>query len=135
MGIFIIAVKSIILYNRKVLLIKRSGGEYEWECPGGKVEFGESLEDALRREIKEETGLENIRIEQLIYAMTGKINLETQLVGLMYLSYADNDKIALSPHEHKDFIWVDKKQFINLLDKNMLKELNKTYIFDTLDID
>ena len=134
MGNFIVAVKSIILYNRKLLLVQRYDNE-EWECPGGKVEFGEDLHESLQREIREETGLENIRIEKLIYAMTGKINPEVQLVGLMYLSYASNDEVILSSGEHKSFMWADKKDFINLLDKNMLNQLNQTSILDTLEID
>jgi 8-oxo-dGTP diphosphatase len=133
MGKFIIGVKSIIIYNRKVLLVQRSDSK-DWECPGGKVEFGEDLKDALRREIKEETGLEDIRIKKLVYAITF-IAPENQLIGLMYISYANGDKITLSPDEHIDFMWANKEQLINLLYKPMLNELIENNVLDTLEID
>lgn len=51
---------GMILCNDKVLIAKRndrdaSGGK--WEFPGGKVKFGESPEDCLRRELMEELGI------------------------------------------------------------------------------
>lgn len=44
----------------KFLIIKRGNKPYKdmWSIPGGKVNFGEHMIDALKREIKEETGLE-----------------------------------------------------------------------------
>jgi 8-oxo-dGTP diphosphatase len=51
----------------KVLLIQRDQGPFEgrWALPGGFVEIDESLEDAARRELKEETGVSRIYLEQL----------------------------------------------------------------------
>jgi 8-oxo-dGTP diphosphatase len=136
MGEFKVGVKSIIIYNKKSLLIKRVKDEGEcWEFPGGVMEFGESLHEALRREIKEETGLENIHIKRFLYAMTVKVSPERQIVGLGYLSYANSDKVTLSPDEHTDFIWADKKQFINLLNKHMLHELIEHDVLDSLEFD
>ena len=37
-----------------------STADGKWECPGGKIEFGESLEDAVRRECLEEIGCEMV---------------------------------------------------------------------------
>lgn len=50
-----ISVFAIILHNDNILLAKKAYGNKRWTLPGGAVEPGESLLDALYREIKEET--------------------------------------------------------------------------------
>ncbi|HLA78332.1 MAG TPA: NUDIX domain-containing protein [Vicinamibacteria bacterium] len=51
----------------KVLLIQRDSPPFEgrWALPGGFVDVGEPLEEAARRELKEETGVEKVYLEQL----------------------------------------------------------------------
>ncbi|MBM3331286.1 NUDIX hydrolase [candidate division WOR-3 bacterium] len=53
-----LAVDCIILVEGKVLLIHRRNPPRGWALPGGFVEYGETVEDAVRREMKEETGLD-----------------------------------------------------------------------------
>ena len=54
-----IAVGVMIFKDEKVLLIRRQGshGAGEYAFPGGKLEYGESFEECINREIMEETGI------------------------------------------------------------------------------
>ena len=56
----VVGVGAIILDGDQILLEKRknSPGKGKWSIPGGLVELGENVEDAVVREVKEETGLE-----------------------------------------------------------------------------
>jgi 8-oxo-dGTP diphosphatase len=63
----IVGVGAVILREDKVLLVRRGTSPMrgEWTLPGGVVELGETLQQAVRREIKEETGL-NIEVGPLL---------------------------------------------------------------------
>ena len=60
-------VAAIIKENEKYFATQRGYGEYKgwWEFPGGKIENGESKEEALKREIREELATE-IEIDRFI---------------------------------------------------------------------
>ncbi|MFC1805063.1 macro domain-containing protein [Candidatus Omnitrophota bacterium] len=60
-----LTVDAIIEIDGSIVLIKRSNPPFGWALPGGFVDYGESLEDAVRREAKEETGLDLEELKQL----------------------------------------------------------------------
>lgn len=62
-----LAVDAIILDGEAVVLVKRKNRPYAgmWALPGGFVEYGETVEDAVKREVLEETGL-LVEIEKLV---------------------------------------------------------------------
>jgi 8-oxo-dGTP diphosphatase len=60
-GRIVLGVAAVIWNGRgEVLLIRRAKEprKGQWSLPGGKLEFGETLIDGVRREVREETGLE-----------------------------------------------------------------------------
>ena len=61
---------SVIIYkDNKILMLKKIGahGSGTWSFPGGHLEFGEEIEDAVRREVIEETGVEIKNIQQVTF--------------------------------------------------------------------
>ncbi len=57
-------VDVIIELPRRVLLIKRQNPPHGWALPGGFVDYGETVEDTIVREAKEETGLDVTDVRQ-----------------------------------------------------------------------
>jgi len=112
---FGIALKALIVHNSKVLIVKRfSGDDYkpnEFDLPGGRLEFGEIPENALKREILEETGLE-IEIIKPSRIWNLHKNDNEQIIGITYLTKTVSDKIKLS-FEHQDYKWIDFEDYKN----------------------
>lgn len=102
-----LAVSASIFRDGKILLVRRAHapGQGNYSLPGGRVEFGESLHDALHREIDEETGL---RVEIIGLAGWREVLPATDHGGhYVVMSFAAR-WIAGEPHlnpEHDDFQW------------------------------
>lgn len=63
----IVGVGGVVIQDDRALLIRRGSEPLkgEWSIPGGMLELGETLEDGVRRELREETGLD-VRVLGLI---------------------------------------------------------------------
>ncbi|KOV22524.1 DNA mismatch repair protein MutT [Streptomyces sp. XY413] len=60
-------VTGIVIEDGQILLLDQdTDGDRSWSLPGGKVEPGETLEEALKREMLEETGVE-VEVGRLLY--------------------------------------------------------------------
>ncbi len=60
-----VTVDAIIELGEGIVIIQRSNPPFGWALPGGFVDYGESLEDAVIREAKEETNLNLTEVKQL----------------------------------------------------------------------
>ena len=68
-----LTVDCIIDINSKIVLIERKNPPYGWALPGGFVDEGETVEDAVRREMKEETNLSLENLKQFhVYSNPGR---------------------------------------------------------------
>jgi 8-oxo-dGTP diphosphatase len=102
--------------NKKLFLAKRADikvflpGKYE--LPGGHVDFGESLEQGLKREWKEEFGAD-IAVGRPIYAFT-YINesKKAHVVEIVFLAALKDDqqKIVLNSKDHSSYAWIEEDE-------------------------
>ncbi len=89
----------------RVLMVKHKperGGFWQgkWICPGGKLELGESIEDGIRREVKEETNLEIKLTTPLVpfeRIVESEGQVELHVIYIDYLAETDSENQALIP--------------------------------------
>lgn len=114
---FGVATKAIIFNtkSKKYLVLKKSDIEdinpNTFDMPGGRMEFGEKLEEAVVREAKEETGLD-VTSKQVLNAWTFvKKDKDFQLTGIDFLCVTSQEEVKLS-EEHSGFEWRSPKGII-----------------------
>ena len=121
----IISVIVVIKCKDKYLLVQRSENDDifpgKWQNLGGKIELGETVESAIKREAKEEIGLDISEHPVFLQSYSWKKDEESSVrLGLIFLVNLDGKpedyKIKLDA-ELSDFKWVSLKE---------AKEMNKS---------
>lgn len=108
-----VAAKAVIVHKGKILILREPaknnlGTEHgRYGNPGGRLDAGENYDEALRREVKEECGLE---IEPLYPIFVGEwyplINgIKTHVIAIFTVCKAKTTKVKLSA-EHDDYKWI-----------------------------
>ena len=124
-------VAAIIVKDHKVFATQRGYGEWKdfWEFPGGKIDAGETPEEALCREIKEELDTE-IAVGELFTT----INYDYPTFHITmhcYLCTIENGSLTLLEHEAAKWLSLDQLDSITWLpaDQIVIAELqNKSKI-------
>jgi ADP-ribose pyrophosphatase YjhB (NUDIX family) len=96
------SVEAIISKGKSLLFLRRtnSPAKGQWWFLGGRIRKGETLGDALSREVKEETGLEVIESE--LVNVYSRIFDERHDISIVYLCKCKGDKIVLND-EHSEY--------------------------------
>ena len=86
-----VAVDCVVFRGDKVLLVKRGGHPFmgKLALPGGFIEEGESAEQAVRRELNEETGIVAKRVRQFGFASTPKRDPRDWNISLVFTAKSD----------------------------------------------
>ena len=123
-----IFVKCVVNYGSEYLLLKkwyddRIDDPYQWEFPGGEVEFGESPEHAAERIVAETAGL-TAEAAKPLYTWQYTIG-EVSNIGICYLVYAHDTETVIS-EEYSETTWVDRFSFADYIqNKNLLRDIER----------
>lgn len=104
------------IYNsqNKVLIAKRAKTKRflpnKWELPGGHTEFGETLQESLIRELKEE-----LQIDVVVYNSFDAFTYVTKLTHTVEVDFLatmkdENQQILINPKDHSMFQWISKDE-------------------------
>ncbi|KKQ35014.1 MAG: Hydrolase, NUDIX family [Microgenomates group bacterium GW2011_GWA2_37_6] len=117
---------SAIIQNEKgeILFTKRADGEKFlpgfWELPGGGVEYGETPQESLKREIQEECGID-IEIVKPISANSYFIE-DLQRIEICFLCKALSTDVKLSS-EHSDYKWLKMSEIGEIRVSDYIKKV------------
>jgi len=126
---FTLSVKVVILDQAgRCLLLKRfshsTGNPGKWDFPGGKADLGERFDEALLREVQEETGL-NISLQQVVGATESE--LPARKVAYLIMEGRLVSGATRLSHEHTVFVWVPVNQLLEMDLVEQFVEFAKAY--------
>ena len=102
--------QNAVIQNKdnKILILQKDG---KWMLPGGRIENNDKTwEQALRREVGEETGIKDFIIEKISEV---RISDSGNTYIILFVCKIDNiPEIKLS-HEHQKYEWLDLKEIDN----------------------
>ncbi len=100
-----VSIDAVIVKNNQILLIQRGAEPFRgyWGTPGGYVNWDETTEETVKREVKEETGLEVVST-QLVGVYSAPSRHPKQVINLVYLVEVKGD-VAIHGDDALDLRW------------------------------
>lgn len=131
---FRVSVKAFIMDDTNLLVIKRDSNDVHkpniWEFPGGRLDLGEDPFEGLKRETKEETGVD-IEIMHPLNVRHVKRDDGQTITMLIFLCKALNNNVKLSP-EHTEYDWLSLEKAKEKLPEFFHEDIDK---FNKLGLD
>lgn len=125
-------VAAVIVKDDLIFVAQRGYGEFKgkWEFPGGKIEIGESHEQTLKREIKEELNVD-INIKKFIMTVNHEYN-DFYLIMHCYMCDLILGSLELIEHLSKKWLHIDELYKIDLLpaDRKIITYLGLNKMLD-----
>ena len=120
--LFYLGLKLILRNNNDQILILKMHriSETFWELPGGRMQFEETPEQGLRRELVEETGITIINDIHYLdtylspYRVKTTFNISAGLLFSLYSGTTSTNEVTLSG-DHIDYAWVSAPEAIKFL--------------------
>ncbi len=111
-------VSCICECDKEILLLLRQDNKIEgnkWGLPAGKIEPNESLDEAIKREILEETGLK-LAPAEINYFKTVYVKYTTKdfIDNMFYARFNLEPEIKISLKEHKSYTWKTVKKALKM---------------------
>ncbi len=118
-----VSVKAKIKQNNKILLVKEDGKK--WDLPGGGLEHDETIEEALKRELKEEIGLIDFRVETSpkVFKMIDK-SANRPLIFIVF-EFIIEDNVVLNSSGGAEMKWFEFSDVSDIVDYS---DLYKNYM-------
>ena len=114
----------------KILLLQRNSADHQdaesWENPGGKIEVGETLEAALKREVLEEAGIE-VEVRSLAYVTY--VGGDEPALFIVYFCEPKSDDVSVG-NEHQAFVWADKSMCRALVSGGIAKDFSENGVYE-----
>lgn len=111
------SVGAIIRKNNKILMIDRKIYPFGWACPAGHIDSGETAAKALKREVKEETGLEVLKYKLLIHEFVDWNKCNRGVKGhdwCVYEVFEWEGRVRQNKREEKKIGWINIKKIKSL---------------------
>lgn len=104
---------AIIQHDERILAARRAHGMDGWEFPGGKVESGETSEEACRREVMEELGCK-LQVMWLLDTLTYDYPEFHLVMDCFVCTLAPGAKPEAKPSEHKEVRWLGRGELLDV---------------------
>ena len=119
----------IVNPENKILLVKFDEKDSCYGLPGGKIRWGETIEDAVKREVKEEVGLDVefktvLLVLEAIFPKEIPKREDKHMIFLECVCRSNSSDVNPDGREIANYIWIDSKESLKL----KINSYTKTFI-------